>query len=60
MLAGLSVVLSVSLLVGAFIALQIWLGHVARDRIPPAVIAELRRLEDAGHNLDSRYDALHR
>ncbi|MBU0557520.1 MAG: HAMP domain-containing protein [Alphaproteobacteria bacterium] len=59
MLAGLSIVLSVSLLVGAFIALQVWLEHVARDRIPPEVSAELRRLEAAGETVGARYDLLY-
>ena len=43
MLAGLSIILSVSLLVCTFIALQAWLEHLARDRMPPARSMNARR-----------------
>lgn len=59
MLAGLSIILSLSLLMGAFVALAVWLEHAARDRIPPEVKAEMRRLEAAGETLSTRYDLLY-
>lgn len=59
LLAASSVLLTITLLIGFFTVLDLWLRHQAQAAMPEPVRAEIARLEAAGQTLGPRYEAIY-